>query len=134
MIYLSEEKKEFGNRLLNLLYEIFKSRDNAAGKMKVLHSEYDIQLSHSEEGMVDHMCNLSIGIAKENAYKGYNKGYNVGEKHGERIGLVRGAIREKREIALRMLRAQMDISAIAAITRQEESDVRRIAEEEHLPC
>ena len=84
--------------------------------------------------MVDHMCNLSIGIAKENAYKGYNKGYNVGEKHGERIGLVRGAIREKREIALRMLRAQMDISAIAAITRQEESDVRRIAEEEHLPC
>ena len=130
MTYLSEEKKEFGNRLLNLLYEIFKSRDNAAGKMKVLHSEYDIQLSHSEEGMVDHMCNLSIGIAKENAYKGYN----VGEKHGERIGLVRGAIREKREIALRMLRAQMDISAIAAITRQEESDVRRIAEEEHLPC
>ena len=130
MIYLSEEKKEFGNRLLNLLYEIFKSRDNAAGKMKVLHSEYDIQLSHSEEGMVDHMCNLSIGIAKENAYKGYNKGYNVGEQIGEK----RGAIREKREIALRMLRAQMDISAIAAITRQEESDVRRIAEEEHLPC
>ena len=130
MTYLSEEKKEFGNRLLNLLYEIFKSRDNAAGKMKVLHSEYDIQLSHSEEGMVDHMCNLSIGIAKENAYKGYNKGYNVGEQIGEK----RGAIREKREIALRMLRAQMDISAIAAITRQEESDVRRIAEEEHLPC
>ena len=130
MIYLSEEKKELGNRLLNLLYEIFKSRDNAAGKMKVLHSEYDIQLSHSEEGMVDHMCNLSIGIAKENAYKGYNKGYNVGEQIGEK----RGAIREKREIALRMLRAQMDISAIAAITRQEESDVRRIAEEEHLPC
>ena len=80
--------------------------------------------------MVDHMCNLSIGIAKENAYKGYNKGYNVGEQIGEK----RGAIREKREIALRMLRAQMDISAIAAITRQEESDVRRIAEEEHLPC
>ena len=88
--------------------------------------------------MVDHMCNLSIGIAKENAYKGYNKGYNVGEQvglvRGEQIGEKRGAIREKREIALRMLRAQMDISAIAAITRQEESDVRRIAEEEHLPC
>ena len=122
MTYLSEEKKEFGNRLLNLLYEIFKSRDNAAGKMKVLHSEYDIQLSHSEEGEVGTMCNLSLGIAKESAYKGYN------------IGMERGAIREKREIALRMLRAQMDISAIAAITRQEESDVRRIAEEEHLPC
>ena len=91
------------------------------GKMRVLHSEYDIQRSHSEEE-VGTMCNLSLGIAKESAYKGYN------------IGMERGAIREKREIALRMLRAQMDISAIATITRQEESDVRRIAEEEHLPC
>lgn len=90
MIYLSEEKKELGNRLLNLLYEIFKSRDNAAGKMKILDSEYDIQLSHSEEGMVDSMCNLSLGIAKENAYKGYN----LGMERGEKLGVEKGRMEE----------------------------------------
>ena len=80
MIYLSNEKKDIGNRLLNLLYEIFKSEDNAAGKMKVLDKDYDIQLNNSEEGMVDTMCNLSIGIAKESAYKGYAMGMARGRR------------------------------------------------------
>ncbi len=152
MIYLSKEQKAVGNRLLSLLYEIFKSRDNATGKMRILEEEYNIALSHSEEGMVDTMCNLSLGIARESAYKGYNIGMEHGERigmergerigmergeqigmaRGEQIGEKRGAIREKREIALRMLMAQMDISAIAAITKQEESEVRKIAEEEKL--
>ncbi len=47
--------------------------------------------------MVDTMCNLSIGIARESAYEGYNKGFNVGVVHGEKIGEERGEKRgEKR--------------------------------------
>ena len=96
------------------------------------------------------MCNLSIGIAKENAYKGYNKGYNVGEKHGEQIGLVRGEqiglvrgeqIGEKRGIdgerkrmTIGLLKKQVAIPIIISVSGLEEDDVRRIAEEEHLPC
>ncbi len=138
MIYLSEEKKEFGNRLLSLLYEIFKSRDNAAGKMKVLHSEYDIQLSHSEEGMVGTMCNLSIGIAKENAYRGYHKGYNMGVERGEQIGVERGRVLgiddERKRMTIGLLKEHVAIPIIISVSGMDEADVRKIAEEEHLPC
>ena len=86
------------------------------------------------------MCNLSIGIAKENAYKGYNKGYNVGEKHGEQIGLVRGEqIGEKRGIdgerkrmTIGLLKEQVAIPIIISVSGLDEDDVRRIAEEENL--
>ncbi len=90
MVYLSEDKKDIGNRLLRLLYEIFKSRDNAAGKMRILENEYNIQLSHSEEGEVDRMCNLSLGIAKESAYRGYSLGMEKGRLEGREVGRLEG--------------------------------------------
>ena len=31
--------------------------------------------------MVDHMCNLSLGIARENAYRGYSLGLEKGEQN-----------------------------------------------------
>lgn len=146
MIYLSGKQKEIGNRLLSLLYEIFKSRDNAAGKMWTLEKEYDIALSHSEEGMVDTMCNLSIGIARESAYKGYHEGFNVGMEHGEKIGMERGEKigvergeiiginGERKRMTIGMLKEGMAIPVIVSISGLNEVEVRKIAEEEKLPC
>ena len=42
MVYISSKKRDPGNRLLRLLYELFKSDDNAAGKMKTLENDYQI--------------------------------------------------------------------------------------------
>lgn len=146
MIYLSGKQKEIGNRLLSLLYEIFKSRDNAAGKMRTLEKEYDIALSHSEEGMVDTMCNLSIGIARESAYKGYHEGLDVGFERGEKIGLERGEKigvergeiiginGERKRMTIGMLKEGMAIPVIVSISGLNEVEVRKIAEEEKLPC
>ncbi len=154
MIYLSGKQKEIGNRLLSLLYEIFKSRDNAAGKMRTLEKEYDIALSHSEEGMVDTMCNLSIGIARESAYKGYHEGLDVGFERGEKIGMERGEKigmergekigvergeiiginGERKRMTIGMLKEGMAIPVIVSISGLNEVEVRKIAEEEKLPC
>ncbi len=146
MIYLSGKQKEIGNRLLSLLYEIFKSRDNAAGKMRTLEKEYDIALSHSEEGMVDTMCNLSIGIARESAYKGYHEGLDVGFERGEKIGLERGEKigvergeiiginGERKRMTIGMLKEGMAIPVIVSISGLNEVEVRKIAADENLPC
>ena len=62
MVYIGQGKRELGNRLLNLLEEIFKSKDSAKDKRERLQKEYQIDLNEDEEGMVDTMCNLSVGI------------------------------------------------------------------------
>ena len=74
------------------------------------------------------MCNLSIGIAKENAYKGYNKGYNVGEQIGEK----RGIDGERKRMTIGLLKEQVAIPIIISVSGLDEDDVRRIAEEENL--
>ena len=82
------------------------------------------------------MCNLSIGIAKENAYKGYNKGYNVGEQiglvRGEQIGEKRGIDGERKRMTIGLLKKQVAIPIIISVSGLDEDDVRRIAEEENL--
>lgn len=86
MVYISSKKRDPGNRLLRLLYELFKSDDNAAGKMKTLENDYQIKLNESEEGMVDIMCNLSVGIAKAGVDKGYLLGRQDGIIEGRQEG------------------------------------------------
>ena len=80
--------------------------------------------------MVDIMCNLSVGIAKA----GVDKGYLLGKQEGERDGVRLGKAENQREITVRMLEDHMPLEVIVRITRQSEDDIKRIAEEESLPC
>ena len=134
MVYISSKKRDPGNRLLRLLYELFKSDDNAAGKMKTLENDYQIKLNESEEGMVDIMCNLSVGIAKAGVDKGYLLGRQDGRIEGVRDGVRLGKAENQREITVRMLENHMPLEIIVRITGQSEDDLKRIAEEESLPC
>lgn len=142
MVYISSKKRDPGNRLLRLLYELFKSDDNAAGKMKTLENDYQIKLNESEEGMVDIMCNLSVGIAKAGVDKGYLlgrqegriEGRQEGRQEGVRDGVRLGKAENQREITVRMLEDHMPLEIIVRITGQSEDDIKRIAEEESLPC
>ena len=95
--------------------------------------------------MVDIMCNLSVGIAKAGVDKGYLLGRQDGRIEGRQEGRqegVRYGVRlgkeenqeNQREITVCMLEDHMPLEIIVRITRQSEDAVKRIAEEESLPC
>ena len=84
------------------------------------------------------MCNLSVGIAKASVDKGYllgrQDGRIEGRKEGVRDGVRLGKVENQREITVRMLENHMPLEIIVRITGQSEDDIKRIAEEESLPC
>ena len=88
--------------------------------------------------MVDIMCNLSVGIAKASVDKGYllgrQDGRIEGRQEGVRDGVRLGKVENQREITVRMLEDHMPLEIIVRITGQTEDDIKRIAEEESLPC
>ena len=80
------------------------------------------------------MCNLSVGIAKVGVDKGYLLGRQDGRIEGVRDGVRLGKAENQREITVRMLENHMPLEIIVRITGQSEDDIKRIAEEESLPC
>ena len=88
--------------------------------------------------MVDIMCNLSVGIAKAGVDKGYllgrQDGRIEGRQEGVRDGVRLGKAENQREITVRMLENHIPLEIIVRITGQSEDDIKRIAEEESLPC
>ncbi len=80
------------------------------------------------------MCNLSVGIAKAGVDKGYLLGRQDGRKEGVRDGVRLGKAENQREVTVRMLENHMPLEIIVRITGQSEDDIKRIAEEESLPC
>ena len=80
------------------------------------------------------MCNLSVGIAKAGVDKGYLLGRQDGRKEGVRDGVRLGKAENQREVTVRMLENHMPLEIIVRITGQSEDDIKRIAEEETLPC
>ena len=80
------------------------------------------------------MCNLSVGIAKAGVDKGYLLGRQDGRKEGVRDDVRLGKAENQREITVRMLENHMPLEIIVRITGQSEDDIKRIAEEESLPC
>ena len=120
MVYIGNDRRHIRNRLLRMLYDLFKS---TAHKKKVLEEKYQIELKSKEEGMVDTMCNLSVGV--------YRRGMKLGEKRGE----IRGEIRNEKkgwqnaanEFVLRLLKAKMPLSFIVSMSSCSEDEVRQIA-------
>ena len=93
MVYIGQGKRDLGNRLLNLLEEIFKSKDSAKDKRERLQKEYQIDLNEDEEGMVDTMCNLSVGIFERAWNQGVTAGFAKGREEGLEKGLEEGHVK-----------------------------------------
>ena len=115
MVYIGNDRRHIRNRLLRMLYDLFKSDESAAYKKKVLEEKYQIELESKEEGMVDTMCNLSVGV--------YRRGMELGEKRGEKKGWQNAA----NEFVLRLLKAKMPLSFIVSMSSCSEDEVRQIA-------
>lgn len=132
MVYIGQGKRELGNRLLNLLEEIFKSKDSAKDKRERLQKEYQIDLNEDEEGMVDTMCNLSVGIFE----KAWNQGVAAGMTKGREQGLEQGREEGRKELTrafvMQLLEMHMPLSFIMQAMKCSEKEIRDIAEEEGL--
>ena len=132
MVYIRQGKRELGNRLLNLLEEIFKSKDSAKDKRERLQKEYQIDLNEDEEGMVDTMCNLSVGIFE----RAWNQGVAAGMTKGLEQGLEKGREEGRKELTrafvMQLLEMHMPLSFILQATKCNEKEIRDIAEEEGL--
>ena len=116
MVYVGQSKRDAGNRMLNLLLELFKSNDSAVVKLRTLKENYDINLTQSEEGMVDTMCNLSVGVFE----RGWNSAWNKSEEV------------KNRKVIINLLKMHVDMPIIVSATESTEEYVRQVAEEEHL--
>ena len=132
MVYIRQGKRELGNRLLNLLEEIFKSKDSAKDKRERLQKEYQIDLNEDEEGMVDTMCNLSVGIFE----RAWNQGVAAGMTKGLEKSRVQGREEGRKELTrafvMQLLEMHMPLSFILQATKCNEKEIRDIAEEEGL--
>jgi len=129
MVYIGQGKRELGNRLLNLLEEIFKSKDSAKDKRERLQKEYQIDLNEEEEGMVDTMCNLSVGIFE----RAWNQGVAAGMTKGLEQGLEKGREEGRKELTrafvMQLLEMHMPLSFILQATKCNEKEIQDIAEE-----
>lgn len=114
MVYIGDGERDLGNRLLNLLSELFKSEDNARTKMSKLKENYHIDLSQDEEGMVDTMCNLSVGVYERAWNKGWNNCWN---------DCLRQEQERKRRLISNLWGMHMDISMIAKLAECSEEEV-----------
>ena len=136
MVYIGQGKRELGNRLLNLLEEIFKSKDSTKDKRERLQKEYQIDLNEDEEGMVDTMCNLSVGIFERAWNQGVAAGMTKGLEQGREQGLEKGREEGRKELTrafvMQLLEMHMPLSFILQATKCNEKEIRDIAEEEGL--
>ena len=125
MVYVAHARADMENRLLNLLRELFVSEDDASRKKAELIEHYDIDLNENEERLVSTMCNLSVGV------------YVRGRESGEQIGFVKGEKsgmeKTSNQIVLNLLQMHMGMDFIKKATGRSEEDIKKVAEENHLP-
>ena len=82
--------------------------------------EYNINLTQSEEGMVDTMCNLSVGVFERGWNSAWDSAWN------------KSAEMKDREIVINLLKKQMDMQFIIDVVNCSASFVRQVAKEENL--
>ena len=137
MVYVAHARADMENRLLNLLGELFISEDNAKMKKEALNDHYDIDLNDDEEGLVRTMCNLSVGLYARGQERGEQSGFIKGEQSGfakgEQSGFTKGRMENSNEIVINLLHMHVGMDFIKKATGRSEEDIRKLAEEHHLP-
>ena len=85
-------------------------------------------MNEDEEGMVDTMCNLSVGIFE----RAWNQGFTAGFAKGLEPGREEGRKELTRAFVMQLLGMHMPLSFIMQATKCNEKEIRDIAEEEGL--
>ena len=93
-------------------------------------------MNEDEEGMVDTMCNLSVGIFERAWNQGFTAGFAKGFAKGLEEGRAKGREEGRKELTrafvMQLLEMHMPLSFIMQATKCTEKEIRDIAEEEGL--
>ena len=95
-------------------------------------------MNEDEEGMVDTMCNLSVGIFERAWNQGVAAGMTKGLEQGREEGLEKGRVQGREEgrkeltraFVMQLLGMHMPLSFIMQATKCSEKEIRDIAQEE----
>ncbi len=79
------------------------------------------------------MCNLSVGVYERGEKSGFVKGEQSGFTKGEKSGFTKGRMENSNEIVMNLLQMHVGIDFIKKATGRSEEDIRKLAEEHHLP-
>lgn len=75
------------------------------------------------------MCDLSVGVYERGQQNGFASGFTKGEKSG----FTKGRMENSNEIVMNLLQMHVGMDFIKKATGRSEEDIRKLAEEHHLP-
>jgi len=112
MVCLGDEGDSNYSGVLKLLDVLLSSNIMPAEKKKVLTEDFDIAMSNELESEVEHMCNLSQGVAERAMQKGIQQGIQQGMQQGIQQGMQQGIQQGKEETLLMSIRNLMNIAKV----------------------
>ena len=110
------------HRLLNTLLSV---EIPAARKVKIMKSEYGIEIDDQIREDVSEMCNLGQGVFEA----GEARGIVLGEARGIVLGEARGVAKSEERIILSMRKKGYPLDQIAAIMEKTVEEVKVVIEE-----
>ena len=85
-----QSQKEQNDGILRLLNVLFSKELSVVEKKRILHEEFELQMTEELEQEVQDMCNYSDGIERQGYERGIKEGINVGKKEGLQEGREKG--------------------------------------------
>ena len=113
-----------GDKLIELLRLVFRSKAGVAIKKERLAKQYELNLTDDMAEEMNTMCNLSEGFYED----GIKRGIKRGIKQGVEQGVKQGARETKAKMiqAFQMLKEKVSVSEIVKETGLAEEDVRQM--------
>lgn len=101
VVYLGKEEDGDKNGLLRLLEVLFSREKDHTEKKRILHDEYNIEMTSKLDEEVTEMCNLSDGIWTN----AYNEGIEQGIEQGMEQGMKQGEAKGRLEMVKNLMRS-----------------------------
>ena len=122
LLYLGNRRT--GDKLIELLRLVFRSKAGVAIKKERLAKQYELNLTDDMAEEMNTMCNLSEGFYED----GIKRGIKRGIKQGVEQGVKQGARETKAKMiqAFQMLKEKVSVSEIVKETGLAEEDVRQM--------
>jgi len=130
LLYLGNRRT--GDKLIELLRLVFRSKAGVAIKKERLAKQYELNLTDDMAEEMNTMCNLSEGFYEDGIQQGIKRGIKQGVRQGVKQGIEQGVKQgeeqTRRSMVLSMLREKVSLDIIAKVSGWTVESVRQFAE------